>query len=104
MTGTGKDALADLREGKITFPLVIALEREHSLRGRLEALLAEPEVTADELGAIANLVRASGALAATRALAEEHVQRALDVLDELPPGAPRDALVTVALASLERQS
>jgi len=104
VTGTGKDALADLREGKITFPLVIALEREHSLRGRLEALLAEPEVTADELGAIANLVRASGALAATRALAEEHVQRALDVLDELPPGAPRDALVTVALASLERQS
>jgi octaprenyl-diphosphate synthase len=104
VTGTGKDALADLREGKITFPLVIALEREPSLRGRLEALLAEPAVTADELGAIANLVRASGALAATRALAEEHVQRALDVLDELPPGAPRDALVTVALASLERQS
>jgi len=103
-SGTGKDALADLREGKITFPLVVALEREPGLRGRLEALLAAEEVSADELGAIAAAVRSCGALVATRALAEEHVQRALNVLEELPAGPPRDALVTVALASLERQS
>ena len=103
-SGTGKDALADLREGKITFPLVIALERDPSLSTRLETLLAADEVSADQLGAIANEVRASGALAATRLLAEEHVQRALDVLEELPAGPARDALVTVALASLERQS
>jgi len=102
--GTGKDALADLREGKITFPLVIALEREPSLRGRMEALLACEVVATDELGAIATAVRNTGALVATRSLAEEHVQRALNVLDELPAGTARDALVTVALASLERQS
>lgn len=102
--GTGKDALADLREGKITYPLVIALERDPTLRERLETLLAAETVSADQLGAIANEVRASGALAATRSLAEEHVQRALSVLEELPAGPARDALVTVALASLERQS
>jgi octaprenyl-diphosphate synthase len=102
--GTGKDALADLREGKITFPLVIALEREPSLRGRMEALLARDVVATDELGAIATAVRNTGALAATRSLAEDHVQRALAVLDELPAVPARDALVTVALASLERQS
>ena len=102
--GTGKDALADLREGKITFPLVVALEREPSLRGRMEALLARDVVATDELGAIATAVRNTGALTATRSLAEEHVQRALDVLDELPAVPARDALVTVALASLERQS
>jgi len=102
--GTGKDALADLREGKITFPLVIALERDPSLQGRLEALLAHDEVDKDQLAAIAAEVRASGALAATRSLAEEHVQRALAVLEELPAGAAREALVTVALASLERMS
>jgi octaprenyl-diphosphate synthase len=103
-TGTGKDALADLREGKITFPLVVALERDPALRPRLEELLAAGNATGDQLAAIANQVRASGALTATRALAEEHVQRALGVLEELPAGAARDALVTVALASLERQS
>ncbi|HEU4728908.1 MAG TPA: polyprenyl synthetase family protein [Kofleriaceae bacterium] len=102
--GTGKDPLADLREGKITYPLVVALEREAALRPRLEALLAEPEPRTAELSAIAATVRATGALTATRALAEEHVERALAVLDELPAGPPRDALVTVALASLERTS
>lgn len=102
--GTGKDPLADLREGKITYPLVVALERDPALHARLVALLAEPEPRRDELTAIAQTVRATGALVVTRALAEEHVERALAVLDELPAGPPRDALVTVALASLERTS
>jgi octaprenyl-diphosphate synthase len=102
--GTGKDPLADLREGKITYPLVVALEREASLHPRLEALLAEAEPRREELAAIAATVRATGALAATRALAEDHVERALAVLEELPAGPARDALVTVALASLERTS
>jgi len=102
--GTGKDPLADLREGKITYPLVIALERQPALRGELEALLAHESPPQAELIAIGTAVRAIGALAATRALAEEHVHRALAVLDELPVGPARDALVTVALASLERTS
>lgn len=102
--GTGKDPLADLREGKITYPLVVALERDPALHPRLVSLLAEPEPRRDELAAIAGAVRTTGALTATRALAEEHVERALAVLDELPAGPPRDALVTVALASLERTS
>ena len=101
---TGKDPLADLREGKITYPLVVALERDPALHARLVALLADPEPRRDELTAIAAAVRATGALTATRALAEEHVERALAVLEELPAGPPRDALVTVALASLERTS
>jgi octaprenyl-diphosphate synthase len=103
-SGTGKDPLVDLREGKLTYPLVIALERDPALHDRLVALLAEPAPPRDELAAIAAVVRATGALTATRALAEEHVERALVVLEELPAGPPRDALVTVALASLERTS
>jgi octaprenyl-diphosphate synthase len=102
--GTGKDPLVDLREGKITYPLVVAMERDPALQDRLIALLAEPEPRREALLAIAATVRETGALAATRSLAEEHVERALVVLEELPPGATRDALVTVALASLERMS
>jgi octaprenyl-diphosphate synthase len=107
---TGKDPLADLREGKVTFPLVVALEREPALHDQLEHLLAEERaaggaaVPRDQLAAIAARIRGTGALVATRALAEEHVRRALGVLEELPAGPARDALVTVALASLERTS
>lgn len=99
---TGKDPLADLREGKITYPMVVALDREPSLKSRLEACLQHEN--ADELAAVAKVVRACGALQATRKLAEDHVKKGLAALDELPAGAARDALTTVALASLERQS
>ena len=101
---TGKDPLADLREGKVTFPLVVALEREPALAGQLEQLLAEEAPPREQLIEIAARIRGTGALAATRALAEEHVRRALGVLEELPAGPAREALVTVALASLERTS
>ena len=101
---TGKDPLADLREGKITYPLVVALEREPALTPRLEALLAQETPRMDDLAAIAAVVRSCGALAATRKLAEEHVKKGLAALEELPSGPAREALVTVALASLERVS
>jgi geranylgeranyl pyrophosphate synthase len=70
----------------------------------MEALLADVTPSRAELGAIAAGVRATGALAATRELAEQHVQLALDALTELPTGIARESLETVALASLERQS
>jgi octaprenyl-diphosphate synthase len=102
--GTGKDPLADLREGKMTFPMVVALEREPTLRARFTALLEDQSPDRAELVAIANAVRATGALGATRALAEEHARRAIEALALLPAGPARDALETVALASLERTS
>ena len=102
--GTGKDPLADLREGKVTYPLVVALEREPRLCSQLERLLAQELPRREDLVAVGTLVRGTGALVATRALAEDHVHRALAVLEELPAGAARDALATVALASLERTS
>lgn len=102
--GTGKDPLADLREGKMTFPMVVALEREPTLRARFTALLEDDSPDRAELVAIANTVRATGALSATRALAEEHAHRAIEALAVLPAGPARDALETVALASLERTS
>jgi octaprenyl-diphosphate synthase len=101
--GTGKDPLADLREGKMTYPLIVALDRDRSLQPRLESLLAgEPRRV--DLGAIATAVRATGALVATRELAEQHVQLALDALTALPAGSARESLEIVALASLERTS
>ena len=67
-------------------------------------MLATDEPAPAELQKIVLAVRDTGALLATRKLAEEHAGRALDVLAELPLGPAREALVTVALASLERTS
>jgi octaprenyl-diphosphate synthase len=104
LDSTGKDPLADLREGKMTYPLIVALEREPSLRARLEAVMSEDVPARAELTAIATAVRTTGALEATRELAEQHVRQALDTLAGLPACTAREALETVALASLERTS
>jgi octaprenyl-diphosphate synthase len=101
--GTGKDPLVDLREGKMTFPLVVALERDASLRARIDGLLAGC-ASPVELAAVGARVRATGALAATRNFAEDHARRALDALAALPVCPALDALETVALASLDRTS
>jgi len=100
---TGKDPLVDLREGKMTFPLIVALDREPTLHARIDAMLAS-EPTLAELSAIGASVRATGALVATRELAEEHVRHALDALAQLPAGPARESLETIAFASLERTS
>jgi octaprenyl-diphosphate synthase len=104
LEATGKDPLADLREGKMTYPLIVALEREPSLRARLEAVMVEEVPSSAELAAIATAVRATGALEATRELAEQHVNHALATLAQLPACTARESLETVALASLERTS
>jgi len=100
-TGTGKDPLVDLREGKMTYPLVVAIERMPALQARIEQALQEPR---PDFEAIATAIRETGALVATRKLAEEHANRALEALAILPEGPARDALETVVLASLERKS
>jgi octaprenyl-diphosphate synthase len=100
-TGTGKDPLVDLREGKMTYPLVVAIERQPALQAQMEQALSEDQ---PDFERVATAIRETGALVATRKLAEEHANRALEALTVLPEGPARDALETVVLASLERKS
>lgn len=105
VTTIGKDPGADLREGKLTYPLIVALEREPRLSDHLAALVSEeeaPAVTSREVTAAVELVRRSGALEATRTFAQGHVEKALEALEVLPAGPARDQLFTVAVASLGR--
>lgn len=96
--GTGKLAGADLRERKLTLPLVHAMERIPGLRARLEA--AAP--TAAELPALVAEIRASGALDAAQAEARARVADALACLDTLPPGADRESLAVLGRYLVDR--
>lgn len=101
----GKALHSDLREGKTTYPLLLALERIPGLRSDLEQALAS-EGGPDE-GLLAEVQRAldeSAAIATSRALAETYVKEALAALEALPPSPAREALETVAAAALSRDA
>ncbi len=100
---TGKNLFADLEEGKLTYPLILGLERDPAVE---TILTAYQEGADDERPKIAHaLVAALSAqdvVADTRARADEHGQRALEHLHRLPPGEARTALETVMMATIQR--
>lgn len=101
---TGKDTLADLRQGKVTFPFIVASERDPRLPGLLRAMVdLEPGPELESAAAeVAEVVRASGALSATRAFADEEAERALSALRELPGGWARNLLEAAVEAAARR--
>jgi len=97
----GKTMFADLREGKVTYPLLVAIERDEGLEGLIAEAIAGDRLAGSE-AEVARRVRASGAIDESRALATRLSSEALAHLSGLPAGPVRDALEGVALAMLHR--
>jgi octaprenyl-diphosphate synthase len=102
---TGKSLFADLREGKATYPLILAMSRDPQLRPRVEAMLATPEdaeVDSEEMGEIVAAIAATGALDETRAVAAERSEAAVAALEGLPEGPARSGLAGLCELLLRR--
>ncbi|MDQ3036708.1 MAG: polyprenyl synthetase family protein [Myxococcota bacterium] len=102
---TGKALFTDLREGKMTYPLILAMERDAATEPLLRAVIDGDEGDeAARFAQIAKVLERSGALADCRTLAETHAARAVDALAALPQGRAIDSLVTVAEATVARRA
>lgn len=98
----GKNLGDDLREGKTTLPLIIAMQRGTPEEQTLIREAIEGGETA-RLGEILAVVRRTGALDQTRAAAHAEASRALEALAHLPAGHHRDALHSLASDLLMRR-
>ena len=88
----GKPVMSDLREGKVTLPLVLALERAPQARKQVETVLAERgflSVTPEE---ILGLVRESGAIERAQSRAADLVAEAHHALEPFPDSTYKRAL------------
>ena len=99
----GKNVGDDLREGKPTLPVLIALARS---QGADHVLLREAirggEV--EQLPRIIEIVRDTGALQATRDVALAEATRARENLSKVPGGGARDALLELSARVVFRSS
>ena len=101
---TGKPSGQDLREHKITLPLICAVpQMSRNERQQVERLMAEPAPSDDLIGSIVRIVHARGGIAAGRERAQQFAMLAEAELDSLPPGMARDALRDCLVYSIERR-
>lgn len=102
---TGKAALADVREGKRTWPLILAAERDASVAERLALYAtADGDPSPQQAAALVAAVAATGALAETAALAAAAAASARERLQTLPAGVVRDQIDALITALVERKS
>jgi len=98
----GKNLGDDLREGKATLPLIMAMqlgssEEQETVRHAIET------GAVDELATIVQIVRKTGALDATLRAAASEAQRAIDATKQLPRNEYSEGLLQLAAQLLERR-
>ncbi|MCX7255668.1 MAG: polyprenyl synthetase family protein [Polaromonas sp.] len=98
----GKNLGDDLREGKVTLPLIIAMQRGTEAERATIRHAIETGGT-EQMAQIIALVQQTGALESTRQAAAAEAQRALSALQNLPKNPYSDALEQLASQLLARR-
>lgn len=102
---TGKPSGLDLREHKVTLPLIAALRTMTTAeRRRVAALLGTSDPADNDVAEVAGIVVERGGLEYARDRASEYADRARTALDHLPRTPARDALGAAILYVMERHA
>lgn len=96
---TGKSLFADLVEGKMTLPLVLAIEKDRSLASLVSRI---HEGDSSVVAEVSERVIRSGVLETVRARARTYSDRARNALLALPPSPAQKLLQVVAHEMISR--
>lgn len=99
----GKNLGDDLREGKVTLPIICALKKASTQQQQLlQSAIVEGDFA--HMDAILDIIRDTGALEDARSSAMNEARRAMEAVRTLPENPYRSALLQLAADLLERRS
>jgi octaprenyl-diphosphate synthase len=101
---TGKPSGQDLREHKVTLPLIAALPAmDGAARGEVEAFFADPDPTDDGIRRVVDLVAGHDGLEYARRAADDFGVQAAEALLELPVEESTEALREAVTYVIDRR-
>ena len=102
---TGKPSGLDLREQKVTLPLILALPRlAPAGRATVERLFASETPSDGQIEEVITLIANAGGIDGARQRGEEYARQAEEALDGLPDTPARAALADAILYVMDRRS
>lgn len=102
---TGKPLCGDLRDGKITLPLLMIIEAADEQRKlSIKEHLRKAGESEESLHYLSELVETEGGLKAAAGVMNEYIERARTLLLDFPESPYRDALDQLCLYVAERES
>ncbi|MHB0999801.1 MAG: polyprenyl synthetase family protein [Armatimonadota bacterium] len=100
----GKPVGGDIRDGKVTLPLILILERADAPdRRTIEQIIKRDDVTPGEIEYIRSLGESTGAVDGAREIAARYIKQAMDRLELLPESESRSCLEELARHILTRK-
>jgi heptaprenyl diphosphate synthase len=90
----GKPAGSDLLQGNITLPVLLAMKDDDL---RKDILKVNEYTTKDEMKRLIDRIKATDVIEQSRNISDKYLQKALNVLDELPNIRARKVLKDIAL-------
>lgn len=101
----GKPVGHDLREGKVTLPVIFALQRATpEARARVQQVIEDRGFQRTSHADLLAIAEETGAIDTARSLAERHAEDARRALDAFPPSNVREALLALPSFVLSRNS
>lgn len=103
---TGKALFTDLREGKMTYPLLVAMQRDSSIASAVEECAQKPAelpLPPEALQRVLAGLHSTGAIEACREFAAKHSRKATQAIAEIQCSETIEALTTIAEATTFRK-